>query len=117
MISTMIALLFVSLWALAANWAASSSFGLLNWAGASALWHTLAAVLAMDFWTYRWHRLNHCLHFLLRIHRADHSDAEVDVTTASRFHIGEIHFSNILRIPLILLLAIHLWEMFSMKPL
>ena len=34
----------------------------------------------------------------------------MDVTTASRFHIGEILFSNCLRIPLILLLGIHLWE-------
>ena len=30
--------------------------------------------------------------------------------SASRFHIGEILFSNCLRIPLILLVGIHLWE-------
>ena len=65
----------------------------------------------MDGWTYGWHRLNHRVPFLWRFHRAHHSDAQMDVTTASRFHIGEILFSNCLRIPLILLLGIQLWEL------
>jgi sterol desaturase/sphingolipid hydroxylase (fatty acid hydroxylase superfamily)/rhodanese-related sulfurtransferase len=108
--SGMTALLFVGLWAATANWAAHNGFGLLNWTGAPPLWHALAAVLALDFWTYWWHRLNHRLPFLWRFHRAHHSDTQMDVTTASRFHIGEILFSNVLRIPLILLLGIHLWE-------
>ena len=108
--SGMTALLFVGLWATTANWAAHNGFGFLNWTGAPPLWHALAAVLALDFWTYWWHRLNHRLPFLWRFHRAHHSDAQMDVTTASRFHVGEILFSNCLRIPLILLLGIHLWE-------
>ena len=108
--SGMTALLFVGIWATTANWAAHNGFGLLNWTGASPLWHALAAVLALDFWTYWWHRLNHRLPFLWRFHRAHHSDSQMDVTTASRFHIGEILFSNCLRVPLILLLGIHLWE-------
>ena len=109
--SGMTALLFVGIWGTTANWAAHNGFGLLNWAGAPPLWHALAAVLALDFWTYWWHRMNHRLPFLWRFHRAHHSDAQMDVTTASRFHIGEILFSNCLRVPLILLLGIHLWEM------
>jgi sterol desaturase/sphingolipid hydroxylase (fatty acid hydroxylase superfamily)/rhodanese-related sulfurtransferase len=108
--SGMTAILFVGLWAATANWAAHNGFGLLNWTGAPPLWHALAAVLALDFWTYWWHRLNHRVPFLWRFHRAHHSDSHMDVTTASRFHIGEILFSNILRIPLILLLGIHVWE-------
>lgn len=108
--SGMTALVFVGLWAATANWAAHNGFGLLNWIGVSPLWHAFAAVLALDFWTYWWHRLNHRLPFLWRFHRAHHSDTHMDVTTASRFHIGEILFSNCLRIPLILLLGIHLWE-------
>lgn len=108
--SGMTALLFVGIWAATANWAAHNGFGLLNWTGAPPLWHAFAALLALDFWTYWWHRLNHRLPFLWRFHRAHHSDTQMDVTTASRFHIGEILFSNCLRIPLILLLGIHLWE-------
>ncbi len=108
--SGMTALLFVGLWAATANWAAHNDFGLLNWTSAPPLWHALVAVLALDFWTYWWHRLNHRLPFLWRFHRAHHSDTHMDVTTASRFHIGEILFSNVLRIPLILLLGIHVLE-------
>jgi sterol desaturase/sphingolipid hydroxylase (fatty acid hydroxylase superfamily) len=109
--SGMTALLFVGLWATVANWAGHNGFGLLNWTGAQPLWHALAALLALDFWTYCWHRLNHRVPFLWRFHRAHHSDAQMDVTTASRFHIGEILFSNCLRIPLILIVGIYLWEM------
>lgn len=108
--SGMTALLFVGIWAATANWAAHNGFGLLNFTDVPPLWHALAAVLALDFWTYWWHRLNHRLPFLWRFHRAHHSDTHMDVTTASRFHIGEILFSNCLRIPLIMLLGIHLWE-------
>lgn len=108
--SGMTALLFVGFWATTANWAEHNCFSLLNWTGAPPLWHALAVVLALDFWTYWWHRLNHRLPFLWRFHRAHHSDMQMDVTTASRFHVGKILFSNILRIPLILLLGIHLWE-------
>lgn len=108
--SGMTALLFVGIWAATAKWAAHNGFGLLNWTGAPPLWHALAAVLALDFWTYWWHRFNHRIPFLWRFHRAHHSDTHMDVTTASRFHIGEILFSNCLRIPLILLLGIHVWE-------
>ena len=59
--SGMTALLFVGIWATTANWAAHNGFGLLNWTGASPLWHALATVLALDFWTYWWHRVNHRL--------------------------------------------------------
>ena len=108
--SGLTALVFVSLWAAAAAWAERNAFGLLNWTNCPPLWHAATAVLALDFWTYWWHRLNHRLPFLWRFHRAHHSDSQMDVTTASRFHIGEILFSNCLRVPLILLLGIHLWE-------
>ena len=106
----MTALLFVGLWATASNWAGHHGVGLLNWAGAPPLWHALAAALALDFSTYWWHRFNHRVPFLWRFHRAHHSDPQMDVTTASRFHIGEILFSNCLRLALILIFGIHLWE-------
>jgi len=108
--SSLTAVVFVGLWTAAAVWAGRTAFGLLNWTHCPPLWHAAAAVLALDFWTYWWHRLNHRVPFLWRFHRAHHSDARMDVTTASRFHIGEILFSNCLRIPLILLLGIQLWE-------
>jgi sterol desaturase/sphingolipid hydroxylase (fatty acid hydroxylase superfamily) len=35
----------------------------------------------------------------------------MDVTTANRFHIGEIALSSVLRVPVIALLGIQLWEL------
>jgi sterol desaturase/sphingolipid hydroxylase (fatty acid hydroxylase superfamily) len=37
----------------------------------------------------------------------------MDVTTANRFHLGEILFSSILRVPVIALLGLRLWELMT----
>jgi hypothetical protein len=84
----LIGLIFVALWWTTAEWAQARQFGLLNW-------------LRMPSWT----RL--AAAFLL-LH---HSDPRMDVTTASRFHLGEIFFSSVLRIPVIALLGLQLWEL------
>jgi len=55
----------------------------------------ILTVIAFDFWDYWMHRANHRLGFLWRFHRAHHSDMEIDVTTAARFHIGELILSGI----------------------
>ena len=39
-----------------------------------------------------------------------HSDPWMDVTTAERFHPGEVAFSSALRIPVILLSGVELWH-------
>lgn len=102
---------FAGLWFLAAAWAEREQFGLLR-AFPSPGWARLAAaVLLLDLWTYWWHRLNHRLPFLWRLHRVHHSDPWMDVTTANRFHLGEIILSSVLRIPLILLLGLQAIEL------
>src|SRR5215813_5385924 len=65
-----------------------------------------AAILLFDAWMYLWHRANHQLDFLWRFHRVHHSDPEMDVTTAIRFHAGEILISSALRLAVIPLLGI-----------
>lgn len=110
----LIALVFVGLWLTAAVWAQEHQFGLLNALQTTGLpiWaHAVGAILLLDAWTYLWHRLNHIIPFFWRFHRVHHADAKMDVTTASRFHIGEIFFSSLLRIPLIVLLGLHFWEL------
>ena len=47
--------------------------------------------------------------FLWRFHRAHHSDMEIDVTTAARFHIGELIFSGISKGLMILFWGPSLW--------
>jgi sterol desaturase/sphingolipid hydroxylase (fatty acid hydroxylase superfamily) len=99
-------LVFVGLWWWAAAWTEQNGFGLLHWMSLPAWTEWFAAILMLDAWTYYWHRINHRIPFLWRFHRVHHSDPHMDVTTASRFHIGEIVMSSVLRVPLIILLGV-----------
>lgn len=88
---------------------AAVSFGERHAGGLSGLlglggWREIAAtVLIFDLWDYWMHRANHRLPFLWRFHRAHHSDMELDVTTASRFHLGELLISTTVKGVVILL--------------
>ncbi len=46
----------------------------------------LAGFLAMDYGFYLWHVATHKLPFLWRFHRVHHVDADMDMSTAVRFH-------------------------------
>lgn len=107
----LVAAVFVGLWVAATAWAEDRGVGLLNWMTLPGWAHALGAVLLFDAWTYLWHRINHRVTFLWRFHRVHHADAQMDVTTASRFHVGEILFSSVLRIPLIVLFGVYAWEL------
>jgi sterol desaturase/sphingolipid hydroxylase (fatty acid hydroxylase superfamily) len=106
-----IGLIFVALWWTAAEWAQAHDFGLLNWLDLPNWTQVVGAFLFFDAWMYLWHRLNHRVPFLWRFHRTHHSDPKMDVTTASRFHLGEIVLSSILRVPVIALLGLELWHL------
>jgi len=53
-------------------------------------WRTLAGVLWLDWTLYVWHRATHRNRALWRLHLAHHLDPAMDVTTAWRFHVGEL---------------------------
>lgn len=106
----MTSLLFIGLWKWAADYTAYKQLGLLNLFALPVWAKALAAVLLFDFWTYWWHRFNHEIPFLWRFHRVHHSDPQMDVTTANRFHIGEIFMSNTIRIALIILFGAEFWH-------
>ncbi len=71
------------------------------------VWLPLDLVL-LDFWTYWWHRANHEWRFLWRFHEVHHRDRHLDVTTALRFHFGEVALAATARAILVLALAIPL---------
>lgn len=50
----------------------------------------LVAFLVMDYTNYLWHVLNHKVPALWRFHVVHHSDPDLDITTALRFHFGEL---------------------------
>jgi sterol desaturase/sphingolipid hydroxylase (fatty acid hydroxylase superfamily) len=62
-------------------------------------------ILLIDLWMYVWHRLNHETAFLWRFHSVHHSDATLDVTSSWRFHFLEILFSELLWLPLFMLMG------------
>jgi sterol desaturase/sphingolipid hydroxylase (fatty acid hydroxylase superfamily) len=71
-------------------WASGRGIGLLN-QGAMSTWVAIAlSVIGLDLVSYFWHRANHRLAVLWRFHQAHHSDAQYTVTTALRFHPGEL---------------------------
>lgn len=76
------------------GWVGYFDWALLPKVGLSGFWLFPAGVIALDLWMYVWHRLNHRLGFFWRFHRAHHSDPFMDVSTAVRFHPGEIFFSS-----------------------
>jgi sterol desaturase/sphingolipid hydroxylase (fatty acid hydroxylase superfamily) len=50
----------------------------------------LIAFIFLDYSNYIWHILLHKLPFLWRFHLVHHTDLDVDLTTAFRFHFGEM---------------------------
>jgi sterol desaturase/sphingolipid hydroxylase (fatty acid hydroxylase superfamily) len=48
------------------------------------------AFLLLDYTNYLWHILNHKLPFLWRFHLVHHTDHDLDISTAFRFHFGEL---------------------------
>lgn len=113
--AVVVSVVFVGLWGVAAIWADQQGIGLLHGIEAGLglpVWaHALGALLLLDAWMYVWHRINHEIPFLWRFHRVHHHDPRMDVTTASRFHTGEIVLSSVFRIGIIVLLGVHLWEL------
>ena len=103
--------LCVGLWLAVAHWTEGQQFGLFHWVTLPAWAHLLSAFILLDLWMYAWHRMNHGVPFFWRFHRVHHSDPAMDVTTASRFHVGEITFSCAVRVPIIALLGLGLFEL------
>jgi sterol desaturase/sphingolipid hydroxylase (fatty acid hydroxylase superfamily) len=88
-----------------ATWASVAGVGLLNASGAS-LWVAIpATVIGLDLASYVWHRANHVVPALWRFHRVHHSDSTFTVSTALRFHPGELLLSLPLRLIAVLLLG------------
>ncbi len=87
-----------------AAWAEGRGIGLL--AGASGWLSIGLGVLGLDAVSYAWHRANHRVPLLWRFHQVHHADASFHVTTALRFHPGELILALPVRLAVILLLGV-----------
>ena len=69
----------------------------------------LVSLIVLDMLDYWWHRFNHRVPLLWRFHKVHHADTHVDVTTALRFHPGELFFSGFAKAAWILIWGPSLW--------
>jgi len=109
--AVVVGLVFITAWKWAVDFSSTRDFGLLRLFEWPHWTEAVIAILLLDCWTYWWHRINHVVPFFWRFHRVHHSDTRMDVTTANRFHLGEIALSSLLRIPLLMLLGTELWHL------
>lgn len=63
------------------------------------------AFILTDYSLYAWHILLHKLPFMWRFHLVHHTDLDLDITTAFRFHFGELIASVFFRGAAILLIG------------
>jgi sterol desaturase/sphingolipid hydroxylase (fatty acid hydroxylase superfamily) len=103
--SILINLIFSTAIVLTATYVQTYKMGVLNMVQAPMWLKILVTVAFMDFMLYVWHLLNHEMPLLWRFHRVHHSDINMDVSTATRFHIGELTISAVIKLSLILFLG------------
>ena len=65
----------------------------------------ILTVIILDFIIWGQHLLSHIIPFVWRFHRMHHTDRDLDVTTAVRFHPFEIIFSMFIKITSIYILG------------
>lgn len=91
------------------GWTGRNYFGLLQLPALPGAVRPVLAFLLMDLTFYWWHRANHRIPLLWRFHNVHHIDPDLDVSTAFRFHFGELAFSSAFRVAQIGLIAPSPW--------
>ena len=94
-------------WAL--HWSAEKPFGLVHLVALSTWAKFTLSFLLIDLGFYYWHVANHRVPFLWRFHNVHHIDPDLDVTTAFRFHFGEIALSSVFGLVAISVIGISGW--------
>lgn len=101
----------------AATWADTHKFGALNMIALPFWVEAAFAFIILDFAVWFQHWAMHRTPLLWRMHAVHHSDRDLDVTTALRFHPFELIVSTfyksaivgLLGVPLLVALAFELW--------
>lgn len=84
-------------------------FGILKLIPMPAVVEAMLTFLLFDLLFYYWHRANHTVPILWRLHVVHHLDPDLDVTTTFRFHFGEVALSSGFRALQILLVGGSVW--------
>ncbi|MBL4731677.1 MAG: sterol desaturase family protein [Rhizobiaceae bacterium] len=91
--SVLVRLLFKTAAVGAALWATENGYGLFNMIALPYWLAFIISFLVLDFAIWFSHLASHKVPIFWRIHRMHHSDIDIDVTTAIRFHPVEIILS------------------------
>ncbi len=85
---------------------AAAPFGLIPLIAPPPVVGGVLGFLLMDLSFYYWHLLNHRVPVLWRFHNVHHMDPDLDVTTALRFHFGELALSAGFRVVQLLAIGV-----------
>jgi len=88
-----------------AAWAQSRGFGLLPALGLPDAVAVLLAIVALDGAIWLQHVVSHRVPLLWRLHLVHHADLDLDVTSGTRFHPGEIVLSLLYKLLLVVALG------------
>jgi sterol desaturase/sphingolipid hydroxylase (fatty acid hydroxylase superfamily) len=80
------------------EWASARPFGAVHLVPMPIAAQFVLSFLLMDLTFYWWHVANHRIPFLWRFHNVHHIDPDLDVSTAFRFHVGEVALSAAFRV-------------------
>lgn len=80
-------------------------WGLLNLVSLPSWLSTVIAIVLLDLAIYGQHTASHQWSWLWRLHKIHHTDLDIDVTTAVRFHPAEIFLSMIYKVACVVILG------------
>lgn len=90
----------------ATAWAERRGYGLTRWIPMPRWLARATGMVLLDYTLWHWHRVNHRSSSLWAMHASHHADLDLDVSTALRFHVGELLASVPVRAAQVILLGI-----------
>lgn len=106
-------LLLVPVPLLTALWAEQHQTGLLHWPQSTqGIWQWVQGglgFLLFDYSYYWWHQATHYWPTFYRFHNVHHTDLDMDVSTAIRFHFSDMIVGTVFRALVVLVFGIGFW--------
>jgi sterol desaturase/sphingolipid hydroxylase (fatty acid hydroxylase superfamily) len=93
------------------NWATTQRFGVFHWFNVPQPLALVAGLLIYDYAYFWWHQLMHLAPVCWRFHNVHHTDLDMDITTASRFHFGEVAMSIPFRCAIVASFGLGIWTL------
>ncbi|MGE3278235.1 MAG: sterol desaturase family protein [Candidatus Altimarinota bacterium] len=93
---------------LVTNFTTEHTFGVFQWLELPVVFEFSLSFLALDFILYLWHVAAHKVPFIWKFHLVHHVDSDMDFSTGTRFHLGEMIGIILFHLPFYWILGISL---------